>query len=96
MKLVVKKRAGNTLSDLADWVDEQNTAGAGDRWLKLFYDHMDHIGKIGLKYAICKDESLAKYEYRCFTYNEKWIVAYKITIAKIIVYRFILGSLLKH
>jgi hypothetical protein len=95
MKLVVKKRAGNTLSDFADWVDEQNTVGAGDRWLNQFYDHMGHIGKIGLKYAICKDEHLQNYEYRCFTYNEKWIVAYKITIAKIIVYRFILGSRLK-
>ena len=56
---------------------------------------MDHIGKIGLKYSICKDESLAKYEYRCFTYNEKWVVAYKITVTKITVYRFILGSRIK-
>ena len=95
MKLVVKKRAGNSLADLADWIDERNTDGAGNRWLLQFYADMDHIGKIGLKSAICKDESLAKYEYRCFTYNEKWIVAYKITKTKITVYRFILGSRLK-
>jgi hypothetical protein len=53
------------------------------------------MAKIGVKYALCKDESLAKYQYRCFTYNEKWVVAYKITSTKITVYRFILGSRLK-
>lgn len=95
MRLVVKKQAANTLARLADWIDEQNTPGAGDRWLSEVYNHLSHIGKIGLQYAICKDESLAKYQYRCFTYNEKWVVAYKITATKITVYRFVLGSRLK-
>jgi hypothetical protein len=95
MKLEVKKRAGNTLADVAEWIEEQNTIGAGDRWLKQFYTDMEHIGKIGLKAAICKDESLAKYDYRCFSYKDKWIVAYKITANKLTVYRFVLGSRLK-
>ena len=95
MKLVVMKRTGNTLADIADWIDDQNTSGAGDRSLNQFYDYIGQIGRVGLKHAICKDESLAKYEYRCFTYNDKWVVAYKISPAKITVYRFILGSRLK-
>ena len=95
MKLVVRKSVGNTLADLADWIDEQNTIGAGDRWLKQFYAYLENIGKINLKYAICKDESLARYEYLCFTYNKKWVVAYKITAHKLTVFRFILGSRLK-
>ena len=68
MKVVVRESAGKAIAQLADWIDEQNTIGAGDRWLYEFYDHLERIGRTGLKYAICKNESLAAYEYRCFTY----------------------------
>ena len=95
MKIVIKKRAQNTLEKVAAWIISQNFVDTGIQWLDDFETTMEHMAKTGVKYAICKDESLAKYHYRCFSYNEKWVVAYKITATKITVYRFILGSRLK-
>lgn len=95
MKIVIKKRAQNTLEKVAEWIINQQYLDTGLRWLNDFDETIEHMAKTKVKHAICKDEALAKYEYRCFTYNEKWVVAYKITRTKVTVYRFILGSRLK-
>jgi hypothetical protein len=95
MKVEIKKRAQNSLEKVVEWIIAQQFLDTGLKWLDDFEDTVEHMAKTGVKYAICKDESLAKYEYRCFTYKQKWVVAYKITATKITIYRFILGSRLK-
>ena len=95
MKVVIRKRAQNSLKKLAGWKASQQYMDTGMKWLNEFEETIEHMAKTGVKYAICKDELLAKYQYRCFTYKEKWVVAYKITATKITIYRFILGSRLK-
>ncbi len=96
MNLVMRKRALNALAKVADWIDNKNTVGAGNRWVKDTYEELSHLASIKVKHAICKDPSLAKYEYRCFTHKDKWVVAYKIKGQKFIVYRFIYGPWLDY
>lgn len=91
MKIVIKKRAQNTLEKVADWISTQYFLDTGLKWLDDFDKAIQELAKTGVKYAICKHESLARYQYRCVTYKDKWVVAYKITTAKVTVYRFILG-----
>jgi hypothetical protein len=38
MNLKFRKRALNTLAHIIDWIDEQNTVGAGNRWLAKTFD----------------------------------------------------------
>jgi len=64
--------------------------------VKDTYEELSHLASIKVKHAICKDPSLAKYEYRCFTHKDKWVVAYKIKGQKFIVYRFIYGPWLDY
>ena len=89
-------RASNSLSKIADWIEKKNTVGAGDRWLKGTMQELVHLAHIEVKQAICKDPSLAKFEYRCFTHKDKWVVAYKIKGNKFVVYRFIYGPWLDY
>jgi hypothetical protein len=95
MNLLIRKQAANTISSTAAWVDSMNTDGAGGRWLDKLLETLYHAAHMGIKYALCQNESLTKRGYHCFTYNDKWVVAYKIVGDNFIVYRFILGAKLK-
>jgi len=96
MNLEIKKRALNTLVCIVDWIESQNTAGAGDRWLEKAIEELKDIAAHKVNHLICKDPRLARYQYRCFTYNDKWIVAYKIERNQFVVYRFIYGPWLDY
>ena len=94
MRLEIRKTAANTIAATKNWIDEQNTEGAGDRWVDRLFEDLNKRAKSGVRHAICKNESLAKRHYSCFTYNGKWVVAYKIENGAFIVCRFIVGSML--
>jgi hypothetical protein len=94
MKLEISQTAANTIAATKNWIDSQNTEGAGDRWLVRLSDELDKRAKSGVKHAVCKNEALAQRNYSCFTYNDKWVVAYKIKDGHFIVCRFILGAML--
>lgn len=91
MKLVIRKRATKTMQETADWVEKKNTIGSGDRWLEKVVDDFLQRAKSNVKHAICRDEKLAIRKYHCFTYNQKWVVAYRIEGNNFIIYRFIYG-----
>jgi hypothetical protein len=96
MKVEVKKRANNSFTKLLHWIETQNTTHAAQKWSDEFYDYLEHLASIKVNYTICKDPKLAKYQYRCFTYKDKWIVAYKVIGDKFIVYRFLYGPWLTY
>ena len=95
MRLIIRDLAKSQMSRIAKWVEEENTEGAGDRWLVKLKNILNHKARTGIKHAICQSKGLARYGHRCFTYNEKWVVAYKINGDKFVVYRFILGTKLQ-
>ena len=82
--------------EVADWVSAQNTLDAGYKWLDTLESYLLQLAVSQPQYAICKDPALAVFDYHCFTYNDKWLVAYKIINGKFIVYRFILGARLNY
>ena len=94
MKLVVKLRAAATIGKIGRWVEEQNTDGSGERWVNKVYDYFEDIARVGLKLTLCKNEDLARQNFSCFTYNSKWVIAYRIKGDELIIYRFIWGAFL--
>ena len=94
MKLTVRKTASNTIAATKNWIDRQNTEGSGERWVIRLFEELRKRANSEVKHAICKNESLAKRNYSCFTYNKKWVVAYKIEANRFIVCRIIVGSML--
>ncbi len=96
MKLDLRKRALNTLADITDWIEFQNTIGSGERWLAKTFEELANVAASNVNHSICKDPKLAKFQYRCFTYKDKWVVAYKIERNQFVVYRFIYGPWLDY
>jgi hypothetical protein len=96
MVVQYNKRASNAMRKVARWVENENTEGSGERWFKNLRKEIEHLATIKVKHAICKDASLAKFKYRCFTHKDKWIVAYKIMGDKFVVYRFTYGPWLAY
>ena len=94
MNIVVKKRAYNTLTKVASYIENQNTEGSGLRWLDKVYGRITDVADSKAILAICHNESLTKFQYRCFTFND-WVIAHKVTGNKFIIYRFVHGSRLK-
>jgi len=96
MKVHYNKRAYNAMRKTARWVERENTDGAGERWYGNLRKEIDHLAAIKVQHAICRDPSLARYKYRCFTHKDKWVVAYKIEHSQFVVYRFIYGPWLDY
>lgn len=95
MRLIIRKRASQSIAKTGAWVEKRNTDESGQRWINKVYATLEDQARLGVKQAICKDKNLAKRKYHCFTYNDKWIVAYRIKGNDFIVYRFIFGPYLK-
>jgi hypothetical protein len=96
MNIILNKRASNVIRKVAKWIDKKNTEGAGDRWFDNLEKELNYLATIKVKHAICKDPTLSKYEYRCFSHKDKWIVAYKIVGDEFVIYRFIYGPWLDY
>jgi hypothetical protein len=92
MNLVVKKLASKSIAKTGDWVEKHNTDESGDRWVKKVYLSLGEYAKVGIRLQSCRNTKLSKKKYHCFTYNDKWVVAYRIEGNDFIVCRFILGA----
>lgn len=91
MKLVIKKRALNAILSTAIYVESMNTEGSGERWADKIKTTFIALAKSTPKLAICKNASLAKFSYRCFSYKD-WVIAYRIKKDTFEICRFIHGS----
>jgi len=61
-----------------------------------FLGTIEDLARLNLTFTICKSPDLAKWGYHCFTFKEKYIVAFKVSEEKFIVYRLILASRLNY
>lgn len=93
MEIEIRAKALTTLDDVANYVDSLNTHGAGSRWLDKFFTRIQSYAKPDVNYVLCQNIRLAKRKFSCITYNN-WVVAFKITKNKFVIYEIIHGSLL--
>lgn len=95
MRVVFEAEAEEQLYDLVLMVDDLNIAGAGERWLNRFLDFVEDYARENVQYALCKNRKLARLLYSCITYNDKWVIAFRIEENEFRVYEIIHGSILK-
>jgi hypothetical protein len=91
MKIVLRKRAINAILKCANFVEADNTPGSGNRWLEKVNKEIMSLAESKAKFAFCRHPSLAKFNYRCYAWND-WIIAFRITENEFVVCRFVLGS----
>ncbi len=94
MKIEIRKRAWNSITKTAAWIDAKNLPGSGDRWADKIYSQIKKIAKNRVEFSICNNIGLKKFNYRCFHIDE-WVVAYKKNRDTFTIYRFIHGSRLR-
>jgi hypothetical protein len=95
MTVVYRTRAINAILKVALFVESQNTPGSGDVWYSKLNDFIHSLAKSKAKFQICKDPSLARYQYRCYAYKD-WIITFRIHPNEYEVCRFILGKRLNY
>ena len=95
MRIAFESEAEEQLYILAEIIDDLNISGAGARWINRFLDFIEDHAKSKVIYALCRDKRLAAMHYSCITYNQKWVIAFRITDDEMRIYEIIHGALLK-
>ena len=95
MKVSISDAAKEKIIEVAEFIDDINTPGAGDRWLARLIGHIEsYAGLNHVHWPPCRNKNLATMEYSCLMYKN-WIIAFKIEGDEFKVYDFIYGSLLE-
>jgi len=93
LKVKYSNSAEKTIEEIADFVEQLNTKGSGERWKERFnnkiYKYAEPIG-----YSLCRHILFALRNYSCISIGN-WIVVFKIINDTFYVYRIINGSILK-
>jgi len=94
MEIIIRRKAMKTLESIAEYVEELNTSGAGDRWLDRFFNRISSFAHPNVQYPLCRNNRLALNGYSCLHYKS-WIIAFKIQKNRFIIFEIIHGSLLR-
>ena len=95
MKVSFSHAALEKILDIAEFVDNINTPGAGDRWAERLIEFVeDHAKLKHVQWPLCRNKNLAEQNYSCLIYKN-WVLAFKIEEREFKVYDFIYGSLLE-
>ncbi len=93
MGIIIRKKALQVLENIAEHVEELNTAGAGDRWLDKFFSRIKTFALPHVSYPICNNKKLASRKYSCIRYKN-WVIAFKMVKGNMVIYEIVHGSLL--
>ena len=94
MKVVLKRQPQIALAAIASFVESENTAGSGKRFVLKFSKAIEEFALKNVKYALCNHEVLAALKYSCMVFN-KWVIAFTIEKNTMVVHKIIHGSILK-
>ena len=87
MEIKYSIQAKSTISLIANFVDEHNTFGAGERWRIRFLKELSRYA-LPIKYALCRHKFWANKKYHCVAVKN-WIIIFKIEDDIFYVYRII-------
>ncbi len=94
MNLYISETAQEKTRDVAEFVDDLNLPGAGDRWAERLIDFLlEHSKLDNVQWQLCNHHYLAAKFYSCVQYKG-WVIAFRIEYGEFRVYDFIHGSLL--
>lgn len=82
--------ANNYLSKVANYLDDINTIGSGERWLIRFHNKIKKYAQ-PIKYSLCRHKIYAKNGYSCVSIDS-WIIVFKVEGNQFNVYQIVLAS----
>lgn len=66
-----------SLTNLINFIEGKNTAGAGVRWLNIYEQHLTKSFVNAKQKRLCRNETLRKLNLRCIYFND-WLIAFSI------------------
>ena len=68
MDVAISESALEKINDVAEFIDDINTEGAGDRWVERLFDFIAGYAALpNVEWQLCKNEALAERGYSCVT-----------------------------
>lgn len=89
------KRAENAIYKVATHRAASYFPETGEKFIHEVIDFCQSYAVLKTDFPFCKNAVLAKHKYSCVVFKKKWVIAFKSTGQKFIVYRFIWGPHLK-
>ncbi|MCW3125342.1 MAG: hypothetical protein JWO03_1000 [Bacteroidetes bacterium] len=95
MNVLFSDIASEKMLDIAEFIDNINSPGAGDRWIEKFVDYIAEYARLNhVQWPLCRNKNLEAKSYSCLIYKN-WVIAFKIEENEFRVYDLIYGSLLE-
>ena len=78
MKLYLSETAQEKINDVAEFVDDINLFGAGERWAERLIDFLlEHASLENVQWQLCRNKDLAAKFYSCLVYKG-WVIIFRI------------------
>ena len=77
MEIKYTNNAIISLTALVKFIEENNTKGAGLRWLKKYELHLLHTLKHYAVITLCNNITFYQLQLRCIYYND-WLIAFSV------------------
>ena len=78
MNIAFSESALEKINDIAEFIDDINTEGAGDRWVERLFQFVDEYALSNVSWPLCNHPDLAAMHYSCITYNHIWVIVFKV------------------
>ncbi len=66
-----------SLTQLINFIEDKNTAGAGIRWLEHYEKHLEKYVVNATHTKLCNNATFKKLNLRCIYFND-WLIAFSI------------------
>lgn len=77
MQINYTQSAFNSLLELVNFIESNNTAGAGSRWLYRFEAFLMETSKTATLVPLCNNQTFRALALRCVIFND-WVIAFTI------------------
>ncbi len=94
MEISYTNDAVESLTALVSFIEEQNTKGAGLRWLNKFELYLKETLKHHSVITLCNNDTLKQLNLKCINYND-WLIAFSSNKNNILIEAFIHKSRIK-
>jgi hypothetical protein len=95
MIIEIKQTAMDTLQNIADWVEQNNTPGSGGRFLDKLFEFLQSYAPSSGKQAKCKLPEFKALDLHCLHYKD-WVISYKTVSNRMVIYSVVHGSWLNY
>jgi plasmid stabilization system protein ParE len=95
MHIKFSSKAEQEFNDIGRYISQKGYPETATKYGKRLLDFCYSIAIMPHKYAICRHQRFARWQFRCATFEDTYIIVYTIEMAHLTVKRIIHGKQMK-